>query len=227
MCRPGSIDLRGVEITNLQSAEREFAAVLAKDFTDEGYQQLDPARANLPAGYVPDLMFKRGDEVVVVELKSREEHRDLENLRQLKAAVEQKPNWHFRLYVVPPSSEPEDLDDVADGDKLIETADRLNREGQFEAASVVLWIALETSLRVLLTHCQSRPNPGVSGISMARRLYADGDLDDADLDLLIIASEARNRSAHGYRLKPRQPLQADLFDLAKTLARKAKQAAVS
>jgi hypothetical protein len=39
-------------MTNLQSAEREFAAVLAKDFIDEGYQQLDPARANLRAGYV-------------------------------------------------------------------------------------------------------------------------------------------------------------------------------
>jgi hypothetical protein len=57
---------------------------------------------------------------------------------------------------------------------------------------------------------------------MARRLYPDVDLDDADLDLLTIASEARNPSAHGYRLKPRQPLQTDLFDLAKTLARKAK-----
>jgi hypothetical protein len=94
MCRPGSIDRRGVEMTNLQSAEREFTAALAKDFTDEGYQQLDPARANLPAGYEPDLMFKRGDGIAVVELKSREEHRDLENLRQLKTAVEQKPNWH-------------------------------------------------------------------------------------------------------------------------------------
>jgi hypothetical protein len=227
MCRPGSIDRRGLEMTDLQSAEREFAAVLAKDFSDEGYQQLDPARANLPPGYVPDLMFKRGDEVVVVELKSREEHRDLENLRQLKAAVEQNPNWHFRLYVVPPSSGQEDLDDITDIDKLIETVDRLNEEGQFEAASVVLWIALETSLRVLLTHRQSRPNPGVSGVSMARRLYADGDLDDADLDLLTIASEARNRSAHGYRLKTRQAVRSELLDLAKTLARKAKNAAVS
>jgi hypothetical protein len=64
---------------------------------------------------------------------------------------------------VPPSSGQEDLNDITDVDKLIDTADRLNQEGQFEAASVVLWIALETSLRVLLTHRQSRPNPGVSG----------------------------------------------------------------
>lgn len=227
MCRRGSSDRRGVEMTGQIFAEREFAAALAKDFTAEGYQQLDPGRADLPPGYLPDLMFKRGDEVVVVELKSREEHRDLENLRQLKSAIEQKPNWHFRLYVVPPPIEQEALDDNPDVDKLIETADRLNREGQFEAASVVLWIALETSLRILLTNRQSRPNPGVSGVSMARRLYADGELDDADLDLITIASQVRNRSAHGYRLEPRAPLERELLDLAKTLAGKAKHVAVS
>ena len=214
-------------MTNRQSGEQEFATVLTKDFAAEGYQQLDPDGANLPPGYMPDLMFKRGDEVVVVELKSREEHRDLENLRQLKEAIERKPNWHFRLYVVPPSRERQDLDDIPDVDKLIETADRLNREGQFEAASVVLWIALETSLRALLTNRQSRPNPGISGVSMARRLYADGALDDSDLDLLTIAYEARNRSAHGYRLEPRQPLQIELLDLARSLTRRAKDVAVS
>jgi len=208
-------------------AEQEFSAALSRSFAEEGYQQLDPSRADLPSGYMPDLMFKRGDEVVVVELKLREEHRNLENLRRLKAAIEQKPNWHFRLYVVPTPPEQEVLNDNPDIDKLIDTAERLNREGPFEAASVVLWIALETSLRVLLTNRQSRPNPGVSGVSMARRLLADGDLDEADLDLITTASQARDRSAHGYRLEPRQPLQPELIDLAKTLAGKAKTVAAS
>src|ERR1700746_429736 len=49
--------------------------------------------------------------------------------------------------VVPPSSGQEDLNDITDVDKLIDTADRLNQEGQFEAASVVPWMALAQSLR--------------------------------------------------------------------------------
>jgi REase_AHJR-like len=204
------------------SSEREFAAALTKEFIGEGYEQLAPHPADLPHGYMPDLMFRRGDEVVVVELKAREEHRDLEDLRLLKSAIEQKPNWHFRLYVVPPQREQEILDDNPDVDELIETADRLNREQQFEAASVVLWMALETSLRVLLTSRQDRPNPGVSGVSMARRLCADGDLEETDLGLIDIASQARNRAAHGYRLEPRKPLEPELLNLARTLARKAK-----
>lgn len=209
------------------SAEREFAAALTKEFTEEGYEQLAPHPADLPHGYMPDLMFRRGDEVVVVEIKAREEHRDPRDLRLLKSTIEQKPNWHFRLYMVPPQTEQEVLDDNPDVDELIETADRLNREKQFEAASVVLWMALETSLRVLLTSRQDRPNPGVSGVSMARRLRTDGDLDETDLDLIHIASQARNRAAHGYRLEPRKPLEPELINLARTLAGKAKGAAAA
>ena len=62
---------------------------------------------------------------------------------------------------------------------------------------------------------------------MARRLHADGDLDETDLDLIDIASEARNRAAHGYRLEPRKPLEPKLLNLARTLAGKAKGAAAS
>jgi hypothetical protein len=157
-------------MTNLQSAEREFAAVLAKDFTDEGYQQLDPSRANLPAGYVPDLMSKRGDEVAVVELRSRRGASRSRKSAAVEGGCRAEAKLAFSAFMCLPRQ-----------GKRISTTSRMSinrwrlriastREGQFEAASVVLWIPLETSLRVLLTHRQSRPNPGLSGVSMARRL---------------------------------------------------------
>jgi len=207
------------------SPESEFAEALARDFVEEGYAQLDPRanRRKLPSGYLPDLMFKRGNEVVVVEIKSREEHRELETLQSLKRAIEQTPGWYFRLYVVPPQLGREAPENLIDVDKLIETATRLNQEGELEAASVVLWMAIETSLRALLTKRQNRPNPGVSGLSMARRLHGEGDLRDDDLSLINDATQARNVSVHGYRLNPRRPIQSKLFKLAKNLARKAKE----
>jgi len=207
------------------SPESEFAEALARDFLEEGYAQIDPRvnRGKLPSGYLPDLMFERGKEVVVVEIKSREEHRELEPLQSLKRAIEQTPGWHFRLYVVPGQIRQEAADNLIDAEKLVETASRLNREGEFEAASVVLWMAIEASMRELLTKRQDRPNPGVSGLSMARRLHSQGDLSDDDLALLSNAIQARNLSVHGYRLDPRRPIQAKVLRLAKTLARKAKE----
>jgi hypothetical protein len=207
------------------SPEIEFAEALTRDFLEEGYTQIDPRinRRNLPQGYIPDLIFKRGDEVVVVEIKTREEDRELEALQTLKRAIEQTPGWYFRLYVVPPQLRREAADNLVDAEKSVETASRLNQEGEFEAASVVLWMAIEASLRVLLTKRQDRPNPGVSGLAMARRLHSEGDLSDEDLKLLNEATQARNISAHGYRLEPRRPIQSRLLKLTKRLARKAKE----
>jgi hypothetical protein len=207
------------------SPESDFAEALTRDFLEEGYAQVDPRvnRRDLPSGYLPDLMFKRGDEVVVVEIKSREEHRELEELRALKNGIEQRPGWQFRLYVAPRNSQMEPADNLIDAYKSIETASRLSKEGEIEAAWVVLWMAIEGSLRILLTRRQDRPNPGVSGLSMARRLHSEGDLSDDELSLLNDATQARNLSAHGYRLDPRRPIQTRLLRLARKLARKAKE----
>ena len=116
------------------SPESEFAEVLVRDFLEEGYAQMDPRdnRRDLPQGYLPDLMFTRGDEVVVVEIKSREEHRELEPLQSLKRAIEQTPGWYFRLYVVPSHLRREAPDNLVDADKLIETASRLSKEGELK-----------------------------------------------------------------------------------------------
>lgn len=207
------------------SRESEFADSLARDFLQEGYARVDPRakREELPAGYVPDLMFGRGDEIVVVEIKSREEHRELEALKSLKMAIEQTPGWHFRLYVMPRPARQQPADNLVDAKKLLETAGRLNQDGEFEAAAVVLWMAIEVSLRTLLTKRQERPNPGVSGLSMARRLRENGDLSDEDLALLSHAVQARNTSVHGYRLRPRRPVAGQMLQMAHRLIQEAEE----
>jgi Holliday junction resolvase len=63
-------------------SEQEFTRRLAEEFRAEGFRAVDPAqlRKELPAGYIPDLLFQRGDEILVVEAKSQEEHRSLEQV---------------------------------------------------------------------------------------------------------------------------------------------------
>lgn len=211
-------------------SEREFSNELVREFLGNGYQQIDPiaVRNELPAGYLPDLIFQRGDEVIVVELKPATVNLPLENIRALKDAIEKRPNWQFKLYVIPPRSGDqaphENLQDVS---RLLRRAQRLNRSGEFEAASVVLWMAIETALRTLLTNRQSRPNPGVSGVSMARSLMSLGELTNEEMDLINRASQMRNTSAHGYRLEPREALSSQLIKLARVLAEKAQSEAAS
>jgi hypothetical protein len=210
--------------------EQEFTRRLAKEFLDEGFQQLDPQllRNELPAGYVPDLVLKRGDEILVVEIKSREEHRNIEQVRGLKQMVESNPNWKFKLYVVPSNARiPVLQDNLEDIEKLLSRSKQLNRSGEFEAASVMLWMAVEVALRTLLTNRQSRPNPGVSGMSMARSLLDLGELGKDEIELIDEAWRTRNLSVHGFRLRPRGPLTPELLALAQSLAKRAKAEVIS
>lgn len=206
------------------SSEQEFSRELIKEFVGNGYEQVDPqcVRNELPSGYIPDLIFRRGDEVIVVELKPAVVHLPLEHLRYIKEAVEKRPNWQFKLYVIPPPLEGQlPHENIQDADKLLERAQRLNRNGELEAASVLLWMAIETALRTLLTNRQSRPNPGVSGMSMARTLASFGELSDEEIRRINQAAQMRNTSAHGYRVEPREPLPSEIIRLARKLVEKA------
>jgi hypothetical protein len=211
-------------------SEHEFSRELAKRFVGNGYEQVDPkvVRSELPSGYIPDLIFRRGDEIIVVELKPATVHLPLERLRILKEAIEQRPNWQFKLYVIPPPQEDQPPhENIQDAAKLIERAQRLSRNGELEGASVLLWMAIETGLRTLLTNRQSRPNPGVGGMFMARSLMSLGELSDEELGLINQAARMRDTSVHGYRLETREPLSLEIIRLARTLVEKAQGEAVS
>ncbi len=144
--------------------EQEFTRRLAKEFLDEGFQPLDPKllRKELPAGYVPDLVLKRGDEILVVDKVTEKSTETLSKVRVLKQMVG-KPNWKFKLLVHAVFWASRAQDNLEDIEKFLSRSKQLNRSGEFEAASVMLWMAVEVALRTLLTTRQSRPNLGVSG----------------------------------------------------------------
>ena len=207
------------------ATEQEFAKQLADEFLSEGYLLLDPTEVHreLPTGYRPDLLLRKGNDFLVVEIKSQEEHRNLEQIRLIKQFIETKPNWQFKLYVLPRShNDPILEDNIEDMGKLISRAKQLNRNREFEAASVILWIAIEVALRTLLTQHQSRPNLGVSGMSMARSLLSFGELGEDEVRLIERGWKVRNQSVHGFRLTPREPLTPALIALADRLAERAK-----
>ena len=107
--------------------ERQFTERLTQQFLDDGYQQLDPKllQGGLPSGYTPDLAFKRDGEIVIVEVKASEEHRNLEQIRIVKQLIEATPNWKFKLYAAPRDArEPMPQDNLEDIGKLVSNITR-------------------------------------------------------------------------------------------------------
>src|SRR5262245_46711385 len=96
--------------TRAASAEAKLLSQVREQYESQGYQ----ASTTLPveqqgslSGYRPDLVLKKGSEVVVIELKRPAETRDAEGLKRLRSEIEKHPGWHFRvLYAGDPFQAP-------------------------------------------------------------------------------------------------------------------------
>ena len=85
--------------TSVASAATRRVEQIAQEYRDKGYEVLVEARApQLPeplARYRPDLVVRKGDEVVVIEVKSREISGDPQ-LQELAEVVRRQPGWRIR-----------------------------------------------------------------------------------------------------------------------------------
>jgi hypothetical protein len=89
--------------TPTANTERERLLKLADEYRDKGYEvSFHPSPEDLPdflRNYSPDLIVRRGNEAVVVEVKSRSslDSSSTQYLRNLAQSIEQYPGWRFEL----------------------------------------------------------------------------------------------------------------------------------
>jgi hypothetical protein len=88
----------------LISLEKQRVLAIAEEHRGRGYEVIEePSPEQLPdflSGYHPDLLIRRGDEAIVVEVKSRSSlAKDLQ-VRELARLLQTKPHWNFELVVV-------------------------------------------------------------------------------------------------------------------------------
>lgn len=140
--------------------ERQRAREIAEEYRQRGYEVVEaPSPEHLPdflAGYHPDLLIRKGEEAIVVEVKSRASLAHETHVRELARLLRTtpKPGWHFELIVVgeaervraPAGAHPFDRADILRG---LEAAARLQQAGFAEAALLPAWSAAEATVRLL------------------------------------------------------------------------------
>jgi hypothetical protein len=141
------------------SPERQRARALAEEYRSRGYEVIEePSPAQLPdflSGYRPDLLVRKGDEAIVVEVKSRSSLAKDAQIRELAQLLQTKPHWNFELVVVgesermsaPAGARPFERDDIL---RRIEAAEKLLESGFSEAALLLAWSTSEAALRLLI-----------------------------------------------------------------------------
>ena len=190
-------------VRNTTDSEYLLARKAAEEYRGKGYEVLLDAQLDFLPGFTADLLVRKGDEVRVIEVKSRPTLAADPKISELARLVESKPGWTFELLLV---SEPEKLDSPEGArsfesgriQQRIEEAERSLQVGLPEAAFLLAWSASEAVIRDLLTA------QGVASTSITSPGYVldqgvfHGVISREEHDALTRMRKYRNAIVHGF-----------------------------
>jgi uncharacterized protein YutE (UPF0331/DUF86 family) len=205
--------------SHVAMTERRLAEQVAQQLIGEGYDVLvEPGADRLPpdiARFHPDILARRGDEVVVVEVKARgTDTAARSQVEALARAVQSHPNWRFELVVMSTDQPALDAEPTWSRDQIVTRlaeARALAHAGHLEAALLILWAVCEATGR-WLAQTENLEVQRWDAASLFRQLVHGGLLDGADLDAIEEVRRVRNRLVHGLNVD------ADLAVLTRRLA---------
>jgi hypothetical protein len=199
-------------------AEEDSLKERALYYKNEGYSvHIEPAADFLPdflKEFPIDLIAQNKNESIVVEVKSRNELIENPYVEKLAEVIQTHPGWHFELVLL--KDEPPSLPE-ADPKAILREVEALQSSGYSDAALLLIWSAIEISLRKVV----NRENVDVNQKSidlMLQSLVSLGLLEDDIYKKLWEARKVRNEVAHGFATsKDIKVLVDELLAIARTL----------
>jgi REase_AHJR-like/Protein of unknown function DUF86 len=189
------------------SPERQRARALAEEYRSRGYEVIEePSAAQLPdflSGYRPDLLVRKGDEAIVVEVKSRSSLAKDAQIRDLAQLLQTKPHWNFELVMVgegerisaPEGARPFARDDILRG---LEAAEKLLESGFSEAALLLAWSTAEATVRLLI-EAEGIVLDQLTPPYILKQAVMNGVIAREEYNFLTKVIKYRNALVHGFK----------------------------
>lgn len=180
---------------------------LQVDFDQKGYQVIiEPEPSELAIdldGYRPDLIARRGAEVVVIAVKGSTERLPVERFKSIAERIAAQPGWRFVLVTVDdepiglePPSAPNQLLEWQELGRGLQVVERLIKEGLLPPALIYLWSIAEAALR-RRAEAVRLPIERFPSDRLLKKLYSFGEVSFDEFDDLHSIFQIRNRVAHG------------------------------
>ena len=193
-------------VTEATGAEYLLIRKTANDYRSRGYEVSLEAPLDFMHGFRADLVARKGDEVKVIEVKSRSSLGAIPQIGELAKRVDAKEGWSFELVLV---GEPEALDapegmhpcDGATVLERIEQAEKALAAGLPEAALLLAWSAVEAGARESLA-AEGVPDPRVlGGRGVFDQAVLHGIVSRDEYNHLVGLAAYRNAIVHGFRVE--------------------------
>lgn len=175
---------------------------VAEKYRRRGYRvDFEPAPSILPKeakALRPDFLASKGDEHIIVEVKSSQNLLAYPALTRLAESIRRIPGWRLDVVVLEepkPISEPEPLS-IENAKRRLETADHVAKEtSDYAGALLLLWTAVEAVLRDHLSdHVEGVPT---STSRLPKLAYSMGVIGSEDFTTAEWMTKIRNDVVHG------------------------------
>ena len=189
-----------------EQLERSRLLELVTEYRQKGYEVLlSPKPEELPdflRSYRPDMIVSRGEEKVVIDVKSRPSIASAQYLQGLAQAVEEHPGWRVELVMTNPedalySAKVEGSLQEHEIKSQLQVARELTVHHP-ESAILYAWSLAEATLRLLANKeglDLQRPEP----LRLLKQLATEGVISKAEYQSLMNAFALRNAIAHGFK----------------------------
>ncbi len=185
------------------NSEYLLARKTAEEYRSNGYEVQLEAPLDFFPGFRADLLVRKGDEVKVIEVKSRPSLAADPRISELARLIESKPGWSFELVLV---GEPERVDSPAgalpfEGQGILrrlEQAEISLGAGIPEAAFLLAWSAGEAALRELIAAEGVSDRRIMSPLFVLDQAVFRGVISREEYDTLAGMLKYRNAIVHGF-----------------------------
>jgi uncharacterized protein YutE (UPF0331/DUF86 family) len=197
--------------------EKRKISELALEYQSHGYEvEFDATLPELPKSlkwFKPDLVARRGDETVILEVKSYAEISQNHKFAELVEYLNRLPGWRFEVVVVKPKTDRQraklELLNIKEINRLHSISAELTRTKNVSLGLIAIWISVEAMLRHLAKIGEVKLE-NQSTRYVLKKLLSYGLLSQKAYQSFNECLDYRNQLIHGY--KPSQ------FDHAKVHA---------
>lgn len=188
----------------ISSSERRAIEVVAQELEEKGYSVVvEPKPATLPfelPSYQPDLLASRGDEHLIIEIKSKDFPRTLERYKEISEIVGRHKNWRFMISTIEDRCDEGavlttniDVDSLS---KLIVKLKFIFDAENYELAVPYLWTAYISGMRIIGQY-RGVPIDAASDKSVLNYMYSLGEISYEEYSRSLQYLKLRNKIVHG------------------------------
>ena len=179
---------------------------IVKDYENKGFTvYLYPNKSQLPnflESFQPDIIAKKGNENVVIEVKTRNDRSNLASFENLAKEIDKRENWRFEMVFTNPKEKQlktdfqNILNDVTISNRITEIEKLIGIES-YEAAFLLSWSTIESVLRNKLNREKLNSEKSTT-ISLMKTMFSLGLLNQHDYKSLQKSFNQRNNLIHGF-----------------------------